>query len=529
MSAEPPTLPSMHPASVVYNRSTASPAARAAATPEPGGPAAGSDALTRTSIVVTLAFVGLAALDTLHPARWVTGSWWLVLLVVWLTSWPGRPLTTAKPPRADIGTVLSLLTVGVFGWLFVRTSTAVLDVASYFDPIDLEGKLSALKYVLQDLVAGVLPAALFGPPLQRTFGRESTSVACIVGTPWFILTCGDTAFDLSRWSDRPLSNALWLFEATIVPLLLMEACALLERWHPYATRIATGGTRFTRRAYALFDRWPRRLSSSAAQPILLLTLCGFGLRFYVDDLPSLGPAASSAVLAVTPLCVLLLTFATVHELRRRRREHSRSSLWTRLRSGATTVVVTLILAPLWLWVLLVDAPLAEHYAKDTIAGLSGPSWTIEANPDRQTLSLSGEFQFGVAAAFTVALEEHPDTRRVELSGPGGLESEGLAIAGAIELRGLDTHVGSECASACTLAFVAGQRRTTAEDGLLGFHSVSSPIHLLADGNNQKYEQYFAGRGVDADFIRRATSTPPDDMWYPTNDVLLAAGVLTAID
>ena len=479
-------------------------------------------------LVTSLAFVSCAALDVLEPTVLVSGAWWLVLLLVWLMPWPNRAFDSPVPARLNWRTIHPLLALTVFSWLYFRATTSLLEAALYWEIVDTAGSARGLNYVVQALVVGLITGTLLAPPLQRTFGRDASAAAFVVATPWIILTCTDTVFDLSRWFDRPLSNALWLFEATVPPLLLMEACALLERRGTGTMPRSPGGTPLRSHLSAALARCPRWLASSTAQPLLVLTLFAFGLRFYVDDIASLSPAAASACLAATPLCGLLLTAATVHELRRRGTLPERSGHWARLRSHLETVAATVILAPLWLWILLVDAPLAEYYAMEAITNVPGPAWTVDYDQDSRTLSVSGEYQFGVSAAFSAALNSHPDAQRVELSGPGGRLDEGLAIAYAIESRELDTHVRAECASACTLAFIAGHRRSALKDALLGFHAVSTPIGVFDVADNE-YDHYLTARGVDAEFIRRTAETPSDDMWYPTNDHLLQAGVLTAPD
>jgi hypothetical protein len=154
--------------------------------------------------------------------------------------------------------------------------------------------------------------------------------------------------------------------------------------------------------------------------------------------------------------------------------------------------------------------------------------TRSPNPEsarRKTLTLSGEYQYGVAAAFSDALRKYPDTHTVELEGPGGSVNEGFAIAGAIETRNLSTRAVGDCESACTLAFLAGRERTLARDARLGFHSSWSPVALY-DGDDSDIVAHLRHRGVTPEFVRRADDVPATDMWYPTNAELLAAHVIT---
>jgi hypothetical protein len=476
--------------------------------------------------IASLGFLFLAALDTFHPATLVTGSWWLVLLLVWLLPWPAHPFNTVRPLRLD-GDALGQLTVlVVFAWLYYRANGALMETATYWQ-FALEGKLRALNFVAQNALVGLATAALFARPLHRCLTRSSVAAAFLIAVPWFILGCSGTAFDFVRWTERPLSNALWLFEAGFPPLLLMQACAQIERGclrrtvpvpTPCHSRIAKLG--------AFFDRCPPWFASSAIQPIGMIMLLAVGARLYLDATNDYGPFASSAVASIVPLTTLLLTAVTVHHLRTVRRARPRLGLRQRFAEGLQTALVILLLIPMWTWVVFVDAPLVEYFAKDALAAIPGPDWSVNYDAHRKTLVLAGEYQFGVATAFADALDQYPDAHTVELEGPGGLKNEGLAIAHAIQDRNLVTHAIGDCESACTLAFVAGRERFLGENASLGFHAVSAPVFSI--DLNADYDRFLGVRGIDRQFIRRAAATPANDMWYPTHDELKAAGVITAV-
>lgn len=491
--------------------------AAAAAPTTPGG----GRPLTRTSLATTVVFLGLAALDTVEPTTLVSGCWWLVLLLVWLLPWPLRAFDTARPIRMRWDEIQALVTLAVFSWLYLRANTALLETATRWAFPQLEGKLIALNYVLQDVIVGLVTAAFVARPLQRAFPRQTVAVAFLVSVPWFILTCTDTAFDLARWSEKLTGNSVFLFEALFPPLLLMRACARLN------TTAIPPGPRFTAaRLRALLDRIPRWRSASTLPPVLALTLLAIGARVHFEEAWNFGAALSTLLTTLLPLCALLLTGTAVHEMRKRRGVRPHPGHWRRFTGRFDDAFAVLMLSLLWSWVFFVDAPLAERYARDTIASLPGPDWAIDYDARRKTLTLSGEYQPGVAEAFAAALEKYPHVRTVELKGPGGREIEGLAIAYAIEDRNLVTRAIGDCDSACTLAFLAGRERILHKDGRLGFHAVSSPVYVW--NLNENYDGYLASRGVPTEFIARAAATPSDDMWYPTNAELLAAHVITSI-
>lgn len=480
--------------------------------------------LTRTYVTSTLAFLALATFDSLVPGTYVTGNWWLVLLLVWLMPWPARRFDVHRPMARTRDALLQIVSLAVLSWLYYRANGALLETAAYWDVVELEGDLQLLNHVANVTAVGVMTAVLLACPVHRAFHRRAVAAAFVIAAPWLVLTGTDVAFDPGAWRERPLNGARWLFEAVFPLLLLLQACALLERRRVRAALpLADIPWTMLARLGPLFDRCPRWLATSVVQPALALALVGIGVRLYYDAYVDLGPAASSALLAIVPLCAVLLTAATVHHVRRERGQPREARRLQRIAQRLDTGIAVAMLAVLWSWALFVDAPLAEYYAKDALAAVPGPAWSVEYLPESRTLRLSGEYSFGVAAAFAEEFEHHPEIETVELQGPGGRQSEALQIAHLIESRKLATVVTTHCASACTLAFVAGRLRTLVDDAGLGFHAVSAPV--VSFDVNRTYDRYLAHRGVDAEFIRAAAEVPPDEMWYPAYDTLLAAGVV----
>jgi len=336
---------------------------------------------------------------------------------------------------------------------------------------------------------------------------------------------------VTRWTDRPLSNAIQTFDAVFPLLLLLQAIAWLEHRSPAAAAHAETHRTLGDRLGRLFDRVPRWFAPSAVAPLLVLTAFATALRGRLDGASDLPPVLAATASLLLPMCTLLVTAAAIHAFRKRRaarraRPWGGRALGHRLLNPLDAILCALVLSPLWLWTLLMDAPLAEDNAKDAIAALPGPAWTIDHDARRKTLTLSGEYQYGIAAAFAAALEQHPDVHTIELAGPGGLSREGFAIADAIAARNLATHAVGDCESACTIAYLAGRERTLAPDARLGFHSSWSPVALY-DGDDSDIVAHLRHRGVAHDFVRKADDVPATDMWYPTNAELLAAHVITA--
>ena len=85
----------------------------------------------------------------------------------------------------------------------------------------------------------------------------------------------------------------------------------------------------------------------------------------------------------------------------------------------------------------------------------------------------------------------------------------------IHARKLDTYVGRMCASACTIAFLAGHQRFATETARLGFHQAHGPGLSIADSNRMlqvAYQDYSLPPG----FIAHVLRTPPQDFGSPTS-------------
>ncbi len=140
------------------------------------------------------------------------------------------------------------------------------------------------------------------------------------------------------------------------------------------------------------------------------------------------------------------------------------------------------------------------------------------------LELSGEVNYGLADRLENELKEHPSVSTLRLASVGGAIAEAKRAAKIIAAHHLDTVVGEECLSACTVMFVAGKYRTLEKDGKLGFHAAKSADpteHVVGS-----FRAAFAPFGVERGFIARAEAFEPPALWYPSREELIAAGVLS---
>ena len=473
---------------------------------------------TRTSGLTTAAFLGFVLLDVVVSARLVSGAWWVVLLLVWVMRWPAAWLARAQP----VPTLASLLALPVFAWLFFRAVNGFASAVSAWELVESDSALALLSFPAQAALVGLVTAVLLGVPLRRTFGPRAVSAACVVVLPYFMLAGLETVFVPARWAERPLANAIHLFEAVMPPLLLLEACAIRIRGTP--ARVRAPG-----RLWLGFERIQRGALGATATalrvflPVASLAAAAIALRVRVDGDPDAPLIVETLAAATIPLVTVALTAAGIALLRALRTVPAPRGcrLWL-IRDVRATIV--LLLGPLWLWTVLIDAPQTGAYAKGAVRSLPRSTWEIVYDAPRRTIRLDGEFQAGIARDFIRVLDTAPDAETVELQSPGGWVGEAIRIAEEIERRELATHVVSQCSSACTLAYAGGVRRTLGAGGVLGFHAGSAATGI-GDGNRE-FNAYMLYRGIDPQFLLASNAVPPRDIWLPDLMTLRGAGIVT---
>jgi hypothetical protein len=477
-----------------------------------------SETPTRTSRVATIAFLAFVAVDVAVSARLISGAWWLVLLLVWVMRWPAVP----APDGPAAMSRRALLALPVFAWLFFRAVNGFASAVSAWEMPGAGSPYALLSLPLQDTLVGLVTAVLLAVPIRRTFGAHATRAAGLVVVPYFMLAGLDTVFVPTRWAEQPLANAIHLFEAVMPPLLLLQTCAL-RGGEPGAPERAPGWLRRVYERAQGGELGARVTALCVFLPAAALTAAAIVLRIRVDgdaDAPLLVETLAAATI---PLVTVALTAAGLALLRALRRlPPSRGCRLWLVRDVRATVFM--LLGPLWVWTVLIDAPQTGAYAKGAVRSLPGSTWQIVYDAPTHTIRLDGEFQAGIAREFTRVLAGAPDAETVELASPGGWVAEAVRVAEQIERRGLATRVRGQCSSACTLAFAGGTRRTLAPGGALGFHAGSAATGI-GDGNRE-FNAWMLYRGVDPQFLMASNAVPPKDIWVPDTDTLRAAGILT---
>lgn len=156
---------------------------------------------------------------------------------------------------------------------------------------------------------------------------------------------------------------------------------------------------------------------------------------------------------------------------------------------------------------------------------------VSVSADGTTLSLDGAYGTGSADAVRRALEKNSSIRRVVLAGPGGRLGTAFEINRMIRNRRLATRVDTGCASACTIAFLGGADRSISPSGRLGFHQGSFPGMGANDmyESNRDMRRFLVASGVTPEFAQRVIDVPPEEIWTPTPQELLAGRVVQRVN
>ncbi|HVJ43628.1 MAG TPA: hypothetical protein VM639_19155 [Dongiaceae bacterium] len=158
-----------------------------------------------------------------------------------------------------------------------------------------------------------------------------------------------------------------------------------------------------------------------------------------------------------------------------------------------------------------------------------PPYQIHLLAKGTEIELAGGMPFGTTEAVRKQLETAPAVHVIHLNSTGGQALEGYKLGLLIKERHLVTYTSTTCASACTLAFIAGTKRYLAQNAWLGFHSAS--LSLGGDSwatGNRAMRDIYQSAGLPGDFIAKALETAPSEIWYPTHQELTAAHVVDEI-
>jgi hypothetical protein len=149
--------------------------------------------------------------------------------------------------------------------------------------------------------------------------------------------------------------------------------------------------------------------------------------------------------------------------------------------------------------------------------------------DGTEITLTGPINLKQYNAFRDIIDVNK-LRRVVLDSQGGNIFAARGFHRLIVERGLDTHVTTDCFSACTIIFIAGENRTAETSARFGFHAYAYHHGHTGQQIDVSVEQakditLFSRLNTPATFVTKIFATPADDMWHPSHAELRRANIL----
>jgi hypothetical protein len=160
--------------------------------------------------------------------------------------------------------------------------------------------------------------------------------------------------------------------------------------------------------------------------------------------------------------------------------------------------------------------------------LPGPEYSLDLVKQGELIHLQGPFEIGITRRVAQLIARNPEVVGIILDSEGGQIYEGRGLARLIRKYELQTFSLEKCLSSCTTAFIAGTTRTLGTNARLGFHQYKtySLIPSINVANEQAKDMaIFVKQGVSAEFLEKIFVQPPESIWWPEIDELIAAGVV----
>jgi ATP-dependent protease ClpP protease subunit/cupin superfamily acireductone dioxygenase involved in methionine salvage len=146
------------------------------------------------------------------------------------------------------------------------------------------------------------------------------------------------------------------------------------------------------------------------------------------------------------------------------------------------------------------------------------------------IELIGRIDLGSESLLEEQLRLNPNVNRIHLHSNGGRVLAAKRMMKIIRRYNLDTYVKTECASACTLLYLAGKNRLLAEEAKLKFHApgIGGASSHNIEELGQHMKEAYVGENLPHWFINKVMETPNDEFWEPTSEELLRANVIDKI-
>src|SRR5262249_48629283 len=141
--------------------------------------------------------------------------------------------------------------------------------------------------------------------------------------------------------------------------------------------------------------------------------------------------------------------------------------------------------------------------------------------------ISGYIGDGVSDLLASLVAQNPQVGTLHVNSPGGLMNEALRLADLVRNRRLRVAVDDQCSSACTVVLLAAEERLVRTGARIGFHKAYSVVSgqpgFFANASQRSGLHRV---GASKDFIDRALSASPHDVFVPNDGELIVEHIAT---
>ena len=142
------------------------------------------------------------------------------------------------------------------------------------------------------------------------------------------------------------------------------------------------------------------------------------------------------------------------------------------------------------------------------------------------IRLNGYINFKAVDEIRELLESRRDLNSLVIDSPGGFIGAAVELSEIVQRRGLTVVVWGNCLSGCTLLLVASPEPTIVPGSVVGFHrSGGIDVAEIEVETNRLMEETYASHGVPQSIIRKAMSTPYEEMWTPSLGELVETKII----
>ena len=263
----------------------------------------------------------------------------------------------------------------------------------------------------------------------------------------------------------------------------------------------------------------------ALAPTLVITL--IGLRLLLGFVQTSVPVGLIDLWVVVSLSIFFWQAVGTSRSAERFLKYTGSIL------GVMCAYITLFVAAVMTFTQLADALASkqEPVSYSTLYSEQLKSRSLPVVSQDGVMRVDGNLDWELFGAFEQTLADNPDVKSVRLGSAGGYVFVARAMALQILERSLDTHIATHCYSACTVVFLAGERRTMAKTAKLGFHKYklepgNQPELINVADELERDRQFFVERGLSNEFVQQVFTAGHSELWIPDSDLLVKAGVIS---